>query len=224
MGSRDLLDDLTDAGFSIKADGENLVIRPASKLTDDIREALRTAKPELMRLLSAAAAPVPPVMVVRTCTTCLHMTRHRTCTEPVAAGLAPNFAIRWPPAGYGASCAAFTPKPEPEPAGRAYALTQAQGDVAHADAWDEGANARFEARTAAIRRRGFDAQDAKDLAEQLHLRDVRADHRHACLECRHLAGSVSTGWRCGNHKAANINRELATDLVVMHQYCPGFSN
>ena len=95
MGSRDLLDDLTDAGFSIKANGENLVIRPASKLTDDIREALRTAKPELMRLLSAAAAPVPPVMVVRTCTTCLHMTRHRTCTEPVAAGLAPNFAIRW---------------------------------------------------------------------------------------------------------------------------------
>ena len=46
MGTRDLLDDLTAAGFSITAVGDHLVIRPASKLTDPMRVALREAKPE----------------------------------------------------------------------------------------------------------------------------------------------------------------------------------
>ena len=161
----------------------------------------------------------------RTCADCRHRLPHGTCGEPVAAGLAQNFAIAWPPAGYGASCAAFTPKPAPEAAGRAYALTKAQGDVAHAEAWDDAACALFVVRTARIQRRGFSEPDATDLAEQLHLRDVRADYRHACLECKHLAGAVSAGWRCGNHKAAGLNAaQVAADLVVMHQYCPGFAD
>ena len=51
MGTRDLLEDLAGAGLSVTAEGDRLVIRPASKLTDSLRAALRDAKPELLVLL-----------------------------------------------------------------------------------------------------------------------------------------------------------------------------
>ena len=51
MGARELLSDLAGAGLSVTADGDRLVIRPASKLTDTMRAALRDAKPELLTLL-----------------------------------------------------------------------------------------------------------------------------------------------------------------------------
>ena len=51
MGARDLLADLTGAGLSVTAEGDRLVIRPASKLTDPMRVALRDAKLELLALL-----------------------------------------------------------------------------------------------------------------------------------------------------------------------------
>lgn len=52
MGARDLLAELTGAGFSVAADGDRLVIRPASLLTDDMRAALRASKPDLLALLA----------------------------------------------------------------------------------------------------------------------------------------------------------------------------
>lgn len=54
MGARELLAELTGAGFSITADGDRLMIRPASKLTDPVRAALRESKAELIRLLGGA--------------------------------------------------------------------------------------------------------------------------------------------------------------------------
>lgn len=57
MGARDLLDDLHSAGVTVTADGDRLVIRPASKLTDDMRAALRAAKAELLAELGARQAP-----------------------------------------------------------------------------------------------------------------------------------------------------------------------
>lgn len=54
MGARELLSDLAGAGLSITADGDRLVIRPASKLTDPMRAALRDAKPKLLALLRDA--------------------------------------------------------------------------------------------------------------------------------------------------------------------------
>jgi hypothetical protein len=53
MGARDLLAELSGSGLTVTADGDRLVIRPASKLTDTHRDALRRAKPELLALLSA---------------------------------------------------------------------------------------------------------------------------------------------------------------------------
>lgn len=54
MGARDLLADAAGAGLTIAADGDCLVIRPASMLTQAMREALRLAKPELLALLREA--------------------------------------------------------------------------------------------------------------------------------------------------------------------------
>lgn len=51
MGARELLTALVQAGFEVEATADRLLIRPASKLTDDQREALREFKPELMVLL-----------------------------------------------------------------------------------------------------------------------------------------------------------------------------
>ena len=51
MGARDLLADLVGAGLHVATDGDRLLIRPASKLTDGMRAALRDAKAELLVLL-----------------------------------------------------------------------------------------------------------------------------------------------------------------------------
>ena len=118
MGALDLLLSLASAGLSVTAEAGRLVIRPASKLTDDMREALREAKPELLALLSdAVAGPAQAVAIpARTCAGCRHLTRRKTCSEPAAAGLDPPpghpagadwFGIRWPPAGHGATCPGF---------------------------------------------------------------------------------------------------------------------
>ncbi|MCG3189303.1 MAG: hypothetical protein LKCHEGNO_01623 [Burkholderiaceae bacterium] len=53
MGARELLCELADAGFLIEAAGDKLLIRPAALMTDDMRAALREAKPELLEMLSA---------------------------------------------------------------------------------------------------------------------------------------------------------------------------
>ena len=97
-------------------------------------------------------------------------------------------------------------------------LTRTESDAAHADARDEAAIARFQARAKHLRRLGFTEQDAEDLAERLHLRDVHADYRHACLECLHYRPG-----RCGNHKAADLLAPaIGKDLATMFQNCPGF--
>ena len=52
MGARELLADLAAVGLRVTTDSDCLVIRPASKLTDDMRAALREAKSDLLALLS----------------------------------------------------------------------------------------------------------------------------------------------------------------------------
>lgn len=54
MGVRELLDALGDAGLSVAAEGDQLVIRPGSKLTEELHTALRETKPELLALLRGA--------------------------------------------------------------------------------------------------------------------------------------------------------------------------
>lgn len=160
----------------------------------------------------------------QTCTDCLHLLRRGTCGEPVAAGLAPNFSIRWPPAGHATNCGAFMPKPAPEPAGRPYRLSDIEPDRCHAEAWDDGTITRFVARVSLFLRRGVGAEDADDLAERLVLRDRDGDDRRACVECRNLAGAISTSLRCKAARAAGVAPELPAALVMQQQRCPAFQS
>lgn len=167
-----------------------------------------------------------PTTHPRACADCAHRLPRGTCAQPEAAGLIPagaGFGLVWPEPGHAAGCAAFEAMPG-KATDRPYKLSRAEGDAAHAEPWDDAAIARFQGRVQRIRRRGFGEQDADDLAERLHLRDVHADHRALCLECRYLAGTAATGWRCGNHNAAAVARELPAELVTTFQVCPGFSH
>jgi len=233
MGAVDLLDRLVSAGLTFTARGESLAISPWAAVPIELLVELRDYKLELLALLAGGEvaanemlAPQPSLRAASRCTDCRHLLKRGTCGEPVRAGLIPadaGFGLAWPPAGYANTCASYSRKPTAPAQERPYSLTKARGGTAHAEPWDDAAMARFQARAAAIQRRGFGQQDAEDLAEQLHLRDVQAAHRIYCLECRHLDGSVSTGLRCGNHRFASVGRDLPVALVTMAQVCSGFS-
>ena len=59
MGAPDLLLQLYGAGFTLAlADGGGIRITPAGALTDDLRQEIRTHKPELIALLTAPAPAI----------------------------------------------------------------------------------------------------------------------------------------------------------------------
>lgn len=194
-----------------------------------------TDKTDITPVLSVLAVPLvggtPEIAegapaTDRICADCVNQMRWGTCGNPEAARLVAEgagFGIAWAEPGHAADCGAFEAqhlddKGRPRP----YRLASGDADVAHREPWNRAEITRFALRAARLRRRGFDAGDAEYLAEGLHLRDLHADHRQTCLECRHLSGSTATGWRCGNHAAAGVARELPTALVVLFQVCPGF--
>ena len=62
MGARDLLAELAGLGVTVTGDGDRLLIRPASKLTDELRAALRAHKAEL--LATASTPPIAPLTAI----------------------------------------------------------------------------------------------------------------------------------------------------------------
>src|SRR5262245_8328500 len=64
MSARELLAALASEGVSVAAEGDALVVRPGSRLTDDMRLRLRAAKGELLALLSGRPVPVSGVSLV----------------------------------------------------------------------------------------------------------------------------------------------------------------
>lgn len=128
-------------------------------------------------------------------------------------------------ASIGAGSRDELPAPKlPESERRRFGLTAAEIDAAHREPWSPADIARFIARVAVVRRRGISERDAEDVAERLHLLDVQAQGMVLCLGCRHLNGTSETGWRCGNHRAAAMPRELAAEVVTLPQRCPGFAS
>ena len=162
----------------------------------------------------------------RTCRDCANPAQYGNCRKPIEAGLLAarsTFAILWAPKGHAATCSAFEPKVSAKAPDRPFRLKPAEGDAAHAEAWDDAAIARFVARVALLMRRGINATDADDLAERLHLRDVQGDDRALCVECRQLGGRAGA-WHCGNHHAADVGRDLPAALVTTMQRCAGFQS
>jgi hypothetical protein len=61
MSAIDLLTDLYRQGFTLAAEGGGIRLRPASRLTEDLRQVIRANKPELLAIISSAATLVTPV-------------------------------------------------------------------------------------------------------------------------------------------------------------------
>ena len=226
MSARDLLHDMLAAGFTLDVTAGKLLVTPASALTADMRQALRACKPELLALLAEGDDSIVVAdhraVATQRCADCQHLTRVSTCAEPVQAGLltaAEGFGIVRPPAAHAASCAAFSASTPSKAQERPYRLTRERGDAAHAEAWDDGAIARFQTRVVRLVRLGFNSDDADDLVERLHLRDVEGEDRTLCVECSHYRPG-----RCGNYRDAGLRtNELARDMAATLHRCTGFA-
>lgn len=121
------------------------------------------------------------------------------------------------PAPPAAAISASTTSPPPP---RPHALTRGEAYAAHAGGWDDGEIARFTNRMALFARRGFDQQDAEDLAARLALRDRNGDDLRMCVECSHL----DERGRC---LAAAIGRLRGADrrlepVPILLQRCEAF--
>jgi len=245
MGTADLLQHVRAVGFTLDAAGGKLLVTPASMLTDDLRDALRASKPELLALLLAPGLAdrhhevvveiegddladhhdvivdqVHHPVVGGACTDCLHLLARGTCGGPVAAGLLESFGIVWPPEGHGARCAGYSGKTPAKAPARPYKLTKDGADAARAEPWGDAAIARFQSRVHRFTGLGLIEQDADNLAERLHLRDLDDDDRNACFEC----ASYRPG-RCGNHHAAGLTTaDISAQLAALLQRCPGYSS
>ena len=198
---------------------------PDSQTFASIRKPQNAAQSEQGRGLSQDSQDSQGVTGTKhsqSCACCLHLLRHGTCGEPVAAGLAPHFGIRWAPEGYGETCPAYSARAQSTTPAKAterpYKLTLSEGDTCHGPSWDDAEIARFTARVQRFARQGIGADDADDLAERLTLRDRCADDRRLCLECtRHRPG------RCGDYKGAGLlSAEIGGDFAVILQRCTGF--
>jgi hypothetical protein len=141
----------------------------------------------------------------RTCTSCA-LARRGSCGEPLAAGLGASHGIVWAPPGHAQNCVAFEPKLKA--VRRPYRLAKAQAEAAHKEPWDNAAIGRFQRRLALLLRHGLTVQDAEDLGERLHLRDVDHDDRRCCLEC-----SLCRSDRCADGEVF---------LPAQLQRCPNF--
>lgn len=184
MGARDLLLELASAGFSVAVEGDRLIVRPASKLTDDLRAQLRAAKPELLALnasVDLAAQAFAPLAEPRA-----QRDRALPATEATV------------------------------PPHRPHALSPQLAEVAHAAPWDDDAVARFDARMAALLRRGYGTENAEDLAQRLHVRDIDCDDRRACIECSHC-GETGRCLAAARRRPTNAG----VDLHRLHR-CPSF--
>ncbi len=210
MGAAELLQHARAAGFRLSVADGNLLVTPASKMTDNLRAALRAAKSDLLALL-----------LTRTCTGCLHLLRRGTCGEPVAAGLLPPaeaFGIVWPPEGHGTACRAFTCKMPMAAANRPHRLTKADADRCHAPCWADAEIAAFTERTARFAQMG--RADADELAELLTLRDRDGDDRRFCLECSWL-GDAGRCLAAASGRIPGADRRLEPAQTIL-QRCVAF--
>jgi len=109
MGAAELLRELSDAGFALIAVDGKLLVTPASRLTDRLRDELRACKPQLIDLLTLQTHHSHPAEGCR-CNDCRHLLPRGTCARPIEAGLIPaaeGYGLAWPPEGHGFSCPAF---------------------------------------------------------------------------------------------------------------------
>jgi hypothetical protein len=190
-----------------------LAVRPASRLTNDLREIIRSSRADLVAYLSREAkAPARPdeAQTGQTGRETGHATEMgQTAQETAQSDQAAQTAQR-------AGISTETPAPHPS---------------ANPDrwAWPNGpAMNRAEVQTlterlALFAARGLTVTDAERLAERLTQRDRQGDTRGVCSECRHLTGTGPGLWRCTDRAKGTDLAGLPLAAVFVHQQphrCP----
>lgn len=187
--------------------------RPASSVA-------RVATVAVMPSQRTAAANDPPtvarvagVAVPPTYHDCTHRTAAGTCGNPVAAGLAQTFGIRWPDPGHATRCPAYTPPPaDPEP-WREH-LAQPADDA------ELETMARRVVRFEAL---GMPSELAYRTADRLLARDREGDTRQPCAECAACRFDAFTEtWRCSS-RMGMIGPLQRIFVAQQLQRCPGFA-
>lgn len=225
MGAPDILLYLREHGLTVEyCEPGSVVVRPASKLTPDLREQIRAHKAELIGMLTVdrvmASAPSQPSPAT-SCGTCTHRTPARTCGDPVAAGLADHFTLIWVDliGGHGAGCPVHQAREQRQPQEALPRLTP--GQVREVIGWDEAELARASRYMRQADRQGFDIEMAERITDHLMLRDRRGDELRMCLECRHLTLSG----RCVAAASGRLDRTVqnAQPVKAMLFRCVGFT-
>ncbi len=81
----------------------------------------------------------------------------------------------------------------------------------------------FTARAHLLTERGVSTPEAEDMADALVLRDREADDRRMCLECSHLRRSAGL-WRCGQWERAELAAaDVPGDVGNLLQRCSAFN-
>jgi len=96
MSILDLIVELRSKGGSLEVNDGKLI---AKNISSSMLEKLKENKAEVIAFLSSSTS----------CSTCEHITRKKSCGEPVLAGLSTHFSIVWHPI-HGRGCPAWTPK------------------------------------------------------------------------------------------------------------------
>ena len=116
MGAVELLVYVRAAGLSLAAENGQLIVRPASRLTDPMRAALRDAKSALLELLAkndpnpvTEDPPIDPLATAALAQLIVEETRQRAIyAEPNSTGYRIGIAVRMPNGGYATSIATVT--------------------------------------------------------------------------------------------------------------------
>jgi hypothetical protein len=234
MNAETVLDRLRSDGVVLTlSDAGGIHAAPKAALTDEHRTVIKEHRGELLALLERLQRPKEPEAIApRTehgesahatagsCADCQNLTKHKTCGEPVDAGLSQKFVVAFPPKGYGKNCRAFTGRLrlvyDADAIAERSAIISADG-VPYWDAdeqaglpkWTEVEVEAFKARQATAKRLGYTKQ-AEYLAEKLLKRDREGLDMRLCIECSHARSNR----RCSRGEAFMLDKL---------QRCPRFN-
>jgi hypothetical protein len=214
---RDVLTEAARLGVALRPGSEPgrvKLIGPAEAVRSLHPLVMQTDRAELLALLTEQAANDERAATpTRTCRDCQHLTDAGTCTDPVGAGLAPRFCIRWPDPARAASCPAFVERQRPP----ASAPAVPPEFCDHRDPATDAEIERMARRTEAFQRLGLTPDDVDLAVERLLRRDRDLDGRRLCAECAHLRND-GTHWRC-----AALRQQIPTAWVTQQlQRCEMF--
>ncbi|TCS95258.1 hypothetical protein EDC36_1155 [Tepidimonas ignava] len=241
MGARETFLDLAARGIRLVAQGDRLVVTPASLLTAEDRDAIRHYRDELLALLTegpdsdhrraggTSATPVPaeraadPVVLSDWQAADRAYQRHAwRCPACSSAGRGygsrcPTGAELWK--AYTAQPGPATSKPERQPQPAEPPRHPFERERRNWTPATEPELRRMAAMFERARALGFSSEEADRAADVAQWRDRTGDDRRLCLECRSLRAGASSRWWCAAQR-----QPLPQQLVMQPHRCELFDD